>query len=152
MADIHMTRTPQGLAPATADAAEMLAKIGIGKAVNAKVVQPRNGGFHRKFFAMLDVAYSNHEWPQIETNWGKATVSRELFRDYVTVKAGHYEAALTPHGEVRCAPKSISWAKMDQAEFERLYSDVLDVILREFLTNWKRGDMDSAVNTMMGFC
>lgn len=152
MADIHMTRTPQGLSPATADAADMLAKIGIGKPVNAKVSQPRNGKFHRKFFAMLDVAYSNHEWPQIDTNWGKATVSRELFRDYVTVKAGHYQASLTPHGEVRCTPKSISWSQMDEAEFSRLYSDVVDVILAEFLTNWKAGDMDFAVNQMLGFC
>ena len=68
------------------------------------------------------------------------------------MKAGHYEAALTPHGEVRCTPKSISWSKMDESEFERLYSDVLDVILAEFLTNWRRGDIDHAVNQMMGFC
>lgn len=151
MAEIHMKRAPHGLVPATADAAEMLAKIGIGKPVNAKVTQPRNGKFHRKFFGMLDVAYSNHEWPEVSTNWGKATVSRDLFRQYVTVKAGYYEAALTPHGEVRCTPKSISWAKMDETEFERLYSAVLDVILAEFLTNWTTGDMDHAVNQMMGF-
>ena len=151
MADIHMTRTPQGLAPATADAAEMLAKIGIGKPVNVKTSQPRNGKFHRKFMAMLDVAFSNHEWPEIETNWGKATVSRDLFRKYVTVKAGHYTAALTPHGEVRAEPKSISFAKMDEPEFERLYSDILDVILAEFLTNWKRGDVENAVNQMLAF-
>lgn len=151
MADIHMTRTPQGLAPATADAAEMLAKIGVGKAVNAKVSQPRNGKFHRKFFGMIDVAYSNHDWPEVKTNWGMATVSRKLFRQYVTVKSGHYEVALTPHGEPRCTPKSISWAKMDETEFSKLYSDVLDVILAEFLTNWTSGDMDDAVNRMLGF-
>lgn len=151
MADIHMTRTPQGLAPATADAAEMLAKIGIGKPVNVKTSQPRNGKFHRKFMAMIDVAFSNHEWPEVQTQWGKAKVSRDLFRKYVTVRAGHYEAALTPHGEVRAEPKSISFAAMDESEFERVYSDVLDVILAEFLTNWKRGDVDTAVNQMLSF-
>jgi len=151
MADIHMTRTPQGLAPATVDAAEMLSKIGIGKPVNAKVSQPRNGKFHRKFFAMLDVAFSNHEWPEIETNWGHAKVSPDLFRKYVIVRAGHYEAALTPHGEIRAEPKSISWAKMGEDEFEELYSDALNVILKEFLTNWKRGDVENAVNAMLGF-
>lgn len=152
MAEIHLTRTPQGLAPATASAAEMLAKIGVGKPVNAKVSQPRGGKFHRKFFVMLDVAFSNHDWPEIETKWGKAKTNFELFRKYVTVKSGHYEAALTPQGEVRAEPKSISWAKMDEAEFEALYSDVLDVILTEFLTNWKQGDVEDAVNRMLEFC
>lgn len=151
MTDLALTRSPQGLVPATADAAEMLAKIGVGKAVNAKVTQPRNGKFHRKFFAMIDVAYSNHEWPELETRFGKVKCSRDLFRQYVTVKAGHYEAALTPHGEVRCVPKSISFGKMDQSEFDQLYSDALDVILREYLTNWTTGDMEHAVNVMMGF-
>ena len=149
--EIHMTRTAAGLCPATAEGAEWLERIKMGKPVNVTVKQPRNGKFHRKFFAMLDVAYSNHDWPEIETKWGKATVSRDLFRKYVIVRAGHYEAALTPHGEVRAEPKSISWAKMDEGEFGKLYSDVLDVILREFLNNWTTGDMDRAVEMMLGF-
>lgn len=151
-AEIHMTRTPAGLSPATADAIAKLDGIKVGRPVNVKVSQPRNGKFHRRFFAMLDVAYSNHEWPEIETKWGKATVSRELFRKYVIVRAGHYEAALTPHGEVRAEPKSIAWSSMDEEEFKRLYSDVLDVILREFLSNWTSGDMDHAIQQMLGFC
>lgn len=151
MADICLTRTPAGLVPADVAASEWLQRIGVGKPVNATVRQPRNGKFHRKFFAMLDVAYSNHEWPEIETKWGKVRTSSGLFRKYVIVKAGHYEADLTPRGEVRAEPKSISWAKMDEAEFSRLYSDVLDVILAEFLTNWTSGDVDHAVNQMLGF-
>lgn len=151
MADIHLTRTPAGLVPADTAAADWLQRVKVGGPVNATVRQPRNGKFHRKFFAMLDVAYSNHEWPEIQTKWGRATVSAELFRKYVTVKAGHYEVALTPHGEVRAEPKSISWSRMDEAEFSKLYSDVLDVILMEFLTNWTEGDMDRAVEMMLGF-
>lgn len=149
--EIHMTRTAAGLMPSDSDSLEWLERIKMGKPVNVKVTQPRNGKFHRKFFAMLDVAYSNHEWPEVETQWGKATVNRDLFRKYVIVKAGHYEVGLTPHGEVRAEPKSISWAKMDETEFERLYSDVLNVILREFLTNWTTGDMQHAVDNMMAF-
>lgn len=151
MADICLTRSPAGLVPSDASAAEWLQRIGVGKPVNATVRQPRNGKFHRKFFAMLDVAYSNHEWPEVETKWGRVRTSRQLFRKYVIVKAGHYEADLTPHGEVRAEPKSISWAQMDEAEFSQLYSDVLDVILAEFLSNWTTGDMEHAVNQMLGF-
>jgi hypothetical protein len=151
MADIHLTRSPAGLVPADVTAAEWLQRVGIGKPVNATVRQPRNGKFHRKFFAMLDVAYSNHEWPELESKWGRVRTSAEMFRKYVIVKAGHYEPDLTPHGEIRVQPKSIAWAKMDEAEFSKLYSDVLDVILAEFLTNWTSGDMDHAVEQMLGF-
>lgn len=140
-----------GLVPADTAASEWFAKVKMGQPVTATVRLPRNGKFHRKFFAMLDVAYSNHDWPEIETKFGKVRTSAEMFRKYVIVKAGHYEADLTPHGEPRVVPKSIAWAKMDEAEFSRLYSDVLDVILNEFLTNWTSGDMDRAVNMMMGF-
>lgn len=145
-------RSPSGLVPADDVASEWFGKVKMGQPVTASVRLPRNGKFHRKFFAMLNVAYSNHDWPEIETNYGKVRVSAEMFRKYVTVKAGHYEADLTPGGEVRLVPKSISFSKMDQAEFDALYSDVLDVILMEFLSNWTHGDMERAVETMLGFC
>ena len=151
MADLSFMRTPAGLVPADDRASEWFAKVKMGQPVTASVKLPRNGRFHRKFFAMLDVAYSNHDWPEIETKWGSIRTSPEMFRKYVIVKAGHYEADLTPHGEIRVVPKSIAWAKMDEAEFSQLYSDVLDVILMEFLTNWSDGDMERAVHMMMGF-
>lgn len=151
MTEIHLTRSAHGLVPSTDEAVELLQKIKIGTPINATIVKPRNGKFHRKFFSMLDVAFQNHEWPEVETQWGKATVSSELFRKYVIVKAGHYKASLTPKGEVRAEPKSISFSSMSEAEFSKLYNDVLNVILKEFLTNWKAGDMDKAVDILLGY-
>lgn len=152
MADVHLVKALGGLIPSDADAQDWMERVKTGQVMRAEIKLMRNGGFHRKFMAMLNTAYANHEWPEIETKWGKAQCSFDMFRKYVTVRAGHYKVDLTPHGEPRVIPKSISWAKMDQPTFEKLYSDVLDVILQEFLTNWKSGDMDKAVNQMLGFC
>jgi|TARA_R110000772_G_scaffold173738_1_gene285685 hypothetical protein len=151
MATLNFIKTPSGLAPQDEQAREWFDKLSVGRFVDVKVSLPRNGGFHRKFFAMLNVAYASHEWPEIETKFGLARTSFDMFRKYVIVKAGHYEAELTPHGEVRVVPKSLSWAKLEQPEFEKLYSDVLDVILKEFLSNWTNADMDEAVRQMMEF-
>lgn len=151
MAALSFIRTPAGLAPADDAASTWFGKVKMGQPVYASVSLPRNGKFHRKFFAMLDVAYSNHDWPEINTKFGLVRCSPEMFRRYAIVKAGHYEADMTPHGEIRVVPKSISWAKMDEAEFSQLYSDVLNVILAEFLCNWTTGDMEKAVAMMMGF-
>lgn len=151
MARHDFTRTQVGLIPANNDAVDWLNGVKLGQPVTVTVTVPRNGGFHRKYFEMLRVAYDNHEWPEIETQYGLARCSFDMFRDYVTVKAGYYNPELTPTGQVRVTPKSISFGKMEQAEFEKLYSDTLDVILAEFLTNWTTGDMDNAINQMMAF-
>lgn len=50
----------------------------------------------------------------------------ELFRQYVTVQAGFYDDVHTPAGPKR-VPKSISFAKMCQTEFDAFYRAILDV-------------------------
>ena len=122
-----------------------------GVTVIAKVSLPRNPRFNRKFFAMLHTAFDNHEWPTIETQHGPAQCTFEQFRSYVTIKAGFFEMGATPQGSPRAEAKSIKFARMDEAEFEQVYSAVLNVILAEFLTNWSDGDMETAIENMLGF-
>lgn len=50
----------------------------------------------------------------------------ESFREYVTVKAGFFQMVATPSG-LRKVPKSISFAKMDEADFASYYRQVLNV-------------------------
>jgi hypothetical protein len=48
--------------------------------------------------------------------------------------------------------KSISYASMDDAEFEKLYSAVCAVVLREVCTNYAgREELDSVMDKMLGF-
>lgn len=49
--------------------------------------------------------------------------SRKAFREWVTVEAGHFTLVQSPAG-VEKRPKSISWSKMDDLDFEALYKDV----------------------------
>jgi len=148
MADKLFVKTGTGLVPADNDAREWFAKVKAGSTVRARVAVMRNPKFHRKFFAMLHVAFDNADWPEIETPYGPARCSFEMFRQYVTVKAGYFHMDVTPDGNFRATPKSISFAAMDEAEFERLYSAVLDVILARFL-DWSKGDMENAVNNFL---
>ena len=151
MPDLQFKKSTSGLLPCTEEAQDWFGKLAFGTTVNAKVSVPRNAKFHAKFFKMLAVAYDNHEWPPVQTAWGEARVTKDTFREYVTVKAGYFDMMMFPDGKARARAKSIKWGKMDEAEFSKLYSAVLDVILREFLTNWKNGDMENAVNQMMEF-
>lgn len=152
MAELGFIRGQNGLVPDGEPSAEWFAKVSPGARVVAKVSVPRNGRFHRKFFAMLNVAYANWDRPNIETPAGPAQCSFEAFRNDVTVLAGYHELRVNTRGDFRLTAKSISWAQMDEDEFQRLYSAVLDVILAKFLTGWKEQDMESAVaNFILGF-
>lgn len=151
MAKLNFFRSQSGLVPHDDEASNWFHALKLGKPISVNVTENRNNKFHRKFFSMLKVAFDNHEWPEIETQWGNARCSFEMFRNFVTVKAGYYTPELTPEGKVKVVPKSISFNKMDEDEFKKLYSDVLDVILKEYLTNWTTGDMDTAVDKIMEF-
>lgn len=59
--------------------------------------------------------------------------SREAFREWVTIEAGHYHLVRTPDG-VRKEAKSISWASMDDTAFEPLYRDVFNACWRLVLS------------------
>lgn len=52
----------------------------------------------------------------------------EAFREWVTVQAGYYSTHINPDGSRWRRAKSISFASMDDAEFEGLYKSVLNVL------------------------
>ena len=59
--------------------------------------------------------------------------SREAFREWVTIEAGHFHLVRTPDG-VRKEAKSISWASMDDTAFQPLYRDVFNACWRLVLS------------------
>jgi hypothetical protein len=151
VAELDFIKSSVGLLPVDDPGKAWFRKMPMGTTVTVKVTIPVNGKFRRKFFAMLHASYDNYDWQEVMTKWGPCKTDFETFRKYVTCKAGFYEMVLHPIKGPQAQPRSIAWAKMKDAEFEKLYSSVLDVILAEFLTNWKRGDLDNAVNHMLSF-
>lgn len=98
------------------------ARLKMGKIYEVKLTMPRNPVFHAKFFALLNLAYENQ----------RMFTDTRSFREFITSKAGYYIKTVTQNG-VFIKAKSISFSAMDQVEFEKLYSDVIDAIIREVL-------------------
>jgi hypothetical protein len=152
MPELKFTTRPSGLMPMDDESRVWLVKQPKDAVVTGKFSTDRNGAFHRKFFAMLNVAYLNWDNVEIETAHGKAKTSQKTFKDFCIVKSGHWQIDVTPEGNARYTPKSIKFGNMSQADFEKLYSDVLDVILAKFLTKWTSEDMhDAVVNYIRDF-
>lgn len=152
MKELVLTKAPNGtLVPADPQAAEYIAKLKLGAGVRATVKQQRNPRFHRKFFALLNVAFD--AWDPVEATYKGQAVGKnfEQFRNDITVLAGFYEMAVNLRGETRLTAKSISFANMSQDEFDELYNATVNVILARVLTNYTRDDLDAVIDRLTGF-
>ena len=107
---------------------ELSKKVKNGDSIEGSLSVPRSLGFHKKFFAL--VRYTFHHMS--EDLQGKFP-SEDALRLELTLQAGYWEKHYTIGGKEITYPKSISFAKMDQVEFEKLYSAVLDVVLKWFV-------------------
>lgn len=152
MKELVLTKAPGGaLIPVDPQAAEYISKLKLGAGVTATVKLHRNPRFHRKFMALLNVAFD--AWEPVEATYKGQRVGKNFdqFRRDITILSGHYEMAVNLKGETRLTAKSISFANMDEAEFGELYNAACNVILQRILTNYTRDDLDAVIDRLMGF-
>lgn len=145
-----------GLIPATPEDAEFLDKIKMGEGVRLKMVRQRNLKFHRKFFALMNLAFDYWEPPEHGEGsaWSeKLEIGRNLdrFRKDVTILAGYYDATYRLNGDIRIEAKSIAFASMGEDEFEKLYSDCIDVILKKVCPQYEEEELRSLVDQVLLF-
>lgn len=194
MAEIALVRTAQGLVPATDADREIVQKWKAGQVIHGSFTKMRNARFHRKFFAMLDLAWDYWEpkgglvprqeqrgidgfarflarhaqradavlaaaqayLEQLESERAErfpvVDKSREAFREWVIIEAGHFDLVQSPAGVKRKA-KSISWASMDDTQFEPLYRDVFATCWRLVLAEHFESEADAmaAAELLGGF-
>ena len=118
--EILCRNTLQGLVPLYPSDFDNKRKLKLGHDYVCEVRNPRNIGFHKKFFAMLNIGHENTA----------LDMPFDVYRKYMTVKAGFFTAYQTPKG-VYYDPDSISFASMNQDEFEEVYSRVLDKVIED---------------------
>ncbi len=78
-------------------------------------VIPRSGPYHRRHFAILNAVFDAQE----------RFDDLDRFRDWLSIGAGHVTWVPGAKGGIVPLPKSISYAKADQQEFERYHAKVM---------------------------
>lgn len=127
--ELLLIKTANGLKPAFDEDFEKYVKLKNGQAYKAKFITYRNLDFHRKYFSLLNAAWSLQK---------EATVNHfktfESFRKTVQVAAGASEVyySITRKEWIE-ESKSISFEKMEEHEFQELYERVKDVLYKYFL-------------------
>jgi hypothetical protein len=125
-----------------------------GELAQVEMVVPRNSKFHRKFFALLTVGFEHWQSGRKHKSYKGRPVEKnfDTFREDITVLAGFYEQHFDVRGRMKLKAKSISFAAMDDVEFERLYGAVADVLLSHVLTTYAgRDELDEVVEKVMRF-
>lgn len=130
---------------------ELMGNPSADEVLSVSIKRARNVKFHRKYFAMMNLAFESWEPPMPEFRGLPAQKNFDRFRSDVTVAAGFFTAVVNLKGEVRAEPKSIAFSSMTETEFGKLYDATATVLIERVLKNYTRADLDRVVEELMGF-
>jgi len=136
--ELYVVKTINGLLkPAFDEDKEKFSQFPKEGYFEIKYTKRRNVKFHRKFFALLKIAYENQS---------DYRLMEDLRRDLI-ITSGHYEEVVNAiTGEVYKIAKSISFHNMEETEFSLIYEDVKNVIIR-----WLGIDNESLENELQQY-
>lgn len=107
--------------------------------------------FHRKFMSLLRVGFEYWQPGEVDKKHGVPEKNFDQFREDVTILAGFYFPVVRTDGTVRIKAKSISFASMDEEEFERLYQATLTVLLERVLVGMSDADIERIQNNLLSY-
>lgn len=103
--------------PYTEHDRDALQTVAGGEIIMCDVRRKRNVDHHRKGFALLHAMFDNQD----------KFDNFDRFRDWVQIAAGVVDTIVGEHGKVYYKIKSLSFADMDQSEFDSVYKRFIDV-------------------------
>lgn len=134
----HLIKTSRGLIPYSSESETWYNKIEIGAILSVDASTIRNYKFHKKLFALLNLAFNYWEPGEIGSKYGVPAKSFDRFRKDLTILAGYYHTEIRIDGSVRVVADSVSFARMDNETFDKLYNSILTIVI----------DKISVLNTM----
>lgn len=150
--EILLLKHPKGfLYPADELEAEKIKTLKPGVLIRSTIARVRNALFHRKFFALLRLGFDAFSPPEAEYRGMPVQKDFEQFREDCIIAAGFFTVTYRINGDMRIRAKSISFARMSPEDFERLYSQVANVLLQKVLAQYQnRANLDNVVNQLLG--
>lgn len=118
---VLVIRTLNGIKPAYDSDKDIFNKMPLNEIFEIEYTKRRNVKFHRKFFALLKLAYENQsDYRMIE----------DLRRDLLIVSGNYDEQVCKITGEIYKKAHSINFSNMDDFQFNEVYTSVKEVICK----------------------
>lgn len=114
---INLVKTNFGLKPISDEDIKRLKKIEEGEVIVAEYTRSRNYRFLKKYMALIQLMWENDS----------LNLTRERYRKEMEIAAGYFDSYQGYDGEIRKEPKSVSFGKMEEEEFEQLFQDMLQL-------------------------
>lgn len=152
MTELVLLKHQSGLMlPENQETKDYIDKLKVGDLIHSDFKKTRNAAYHRKYFALLNFAYDQWE-PAEQTYKGQvAEKNFDKFRKDIAILSGFGIPVYNVRGELRMEAKSISFANMDETEFNLLYQSSINAIMKHILTNYTEDDIHDVVNRLLDF-
>jgi len=119
---IQVVKTSNGIIkPAYGSDHEYFKKMPTNEVFEIEYKKQRNIKFHRKFFALIKLAYENQS---------DYRLMEDLRRDLLITSGNYNEVVNKITGEVFKVADSISFSNMDDVKFNEVYESVKEVIAK----------------------
>jgi len=153
MKNANFIKTLSGYVPCDPDTEAWYIKQKVGSVARCDIATYRNYKFLQKFFTLLTMAYDMWQPGEINSKYGKPEKNFERFKEDVTILAGYYHNVVRIDGSTRVEADSISFAKMDEETFGKLYSSVIDVLIKRIpvMNKMSPEDVEETVKKILEF-
>ena len=152
---LFFKKSATGLTPADETTNDWLIKVKAGAVVSGEFKKPRSYQFHRKYFALLKVAFDNWEPNEIQVEVAGKMITPEKnfdrFRKDLTILCGHYDTVFRLDNTFRIEPKSISFGNMSSEEFDKFYQTTITVLINQMWQSLDTKDVEAMVEAYLGF-
>ena len=147
--EVRLIKEAGALQPYDTESEEWLNSEPPGQYFNASITTPRNYKFHKKFFALLNLAFNHWNPEPVMTRHGQAQKCRDQFREDLIILSGHYVITRRLDGTERIRAKSIKFSNMDEEEFTVLYDSIVTVIIQKILIGWTVEEIQESVGNFL---
>lgn len=155
MTDLTCIKLPNGtFMPADEASREEASKLKTGQPMRFKATRQRNYQFHKKWFALVGFAYDHWEPAALQDpkfEGVKPEKNFDRFRKDMIILAGFYDASYRVDGTVRIEAKSISFASMDEDDFDRLYKATFTAVHKHILPHYQEQELHDVINQLLEF-
>lgn len=140
---LYLGVTEGGLVPAYESGYVEMKRLKIGSVLECEVKRPRNLKFHKKFMALVRVAYNNLPERYATTIQSFEDMLKALKMDlkrYTTKQVGDYTIIEL---------ESIAFDKMNEDSFERFYQECFRIIREKYIRGLNSEDVEEVILRFM---
>ena len=125
---LYLVNAASGFKPVSEEDQELKRKLKSGEVYECEIRLARNYEFLKKAHALVNLA-----WEYLPERQTEGFRTKENFRKYLTVAAGFTDVFYSPTTKSwQEAPRSWSFEKMSEEEFQELYEAIYGVIFKVF--------------------